>query len=490
MPNPLRIEKFSDEIRTVRGRGQLPPRDQPVHGEALNAQLAAAVAHATQARGNRNPALPEPPDGTQIFIKGATTASGETLLDSAQLKGLKLEVVEERRDGLVVALSADPHAARLGKAVEDFRTDARTAPTEKRPFGTRKPGVKAIFAVEEVLSPTRQLRLGDELSAIEIQLEQTYTVDVEVAAGRDLADEGVQRRAAFTEYLQAAGAVLVGNSPLLEDDYAFYRAQVSGTLLVDILDVHPWVIWVDLPPRVELQGIQLRNIDEPNLPPFTPPEADTIGVCVIDGGMATAHPLLEVAASGQVHRSFIPGLPGTGDAGPNGHGTAVASVAALGSLRRAILSGESVTPIRIGLARILDDNALLPSTVNVKSVLPTIVDTIRAEDDIFIFNHSICSRAQFNPARMSIWAETIDRAVYDEGGEGCLFITCTGNVDDYRPTQHVFQQDLNQHGHPEHLLGIEYRLRNPAQAINSLTVGAYSPGGGPSLLDKRQAGRL
>src|SRR5262249_33601590 len=121
--------------------------------------------------------------------------------------------------------------------------------------------------------------------------------------------------------------------------------------------------------------------------------------------------------------------------------------------------------------------AELPPSVNVKAVLPHIVQTMKEESRACIFNHSIASRAQFNPQRMSVWAETIDRVVYDEGGDGCLFIVCTGNIDGYRPTLAQAENDINTRGHPAYLLEDAYRLRNPAQAINALTVGAYAPSG-------------
>jgi hypothetical protein len=479
--DPIRLEKFADQPRQVRARSQLPKRDQGAHGAHLRDQLSTAVAEYQQRLLDRQETLPNVPEGIQLLIKGATTSSGRSLLESAKLKDLKLEVIEERQDGLVIALSPDPKISRLGQAVEDFRTDTRTPPTEKRPQGTRKRGVNTVFTIDDLQPTPRDLRMGDELSDVEIKPDQHYVVDIEIAAGRDLEDEGAQRREQFSQYLRGANAQIVGSGPIIEEDYALYRADVTGRLLEDLLDIHIWVKYVDLPPQVEREGLELRNMREPNLPTIATPLAGTTPICIIDSGVVTQHPLVAPAMNGNGHRSFIPGDTEIGDVGSEGHGTAVASIAALGSLRTSLLGGSNpVYPVSIVLAKVLDDQARLPPSVNMKVVLPDIVQAMRQESNVFIFNHSIASRAQFNPQRMSVWAETIDRVVFadgGDGGDGCLFIVCTGNIDGYRPTWPQVENDMDNRGHPIYLLDSVYRIRNPAQAINALTVGSYVSNG-------------
>jgi hypothetical protein len=377
--DPIRLEKFDDQPRQVRGRGHLPERDQATHGAYLRRQLNAAVASFRQHLSDRQAVLPGIPDGIQVLIKGAIMKSGRSLLESTKLKGLKLEVIEERPDGAVIALSPDPKLQSLDQAFEDFRTDERTPPTEKRPQGTRKRGVNTVFAIDELQPTPRDLRMGDELAEVRLRPNQKYVVDIEIAAGTELEDEGAHRREQFAEYLRGAGAVIFGNGPVVEEDYTLYQTEVSGRLLEDLLDVHIWVKYIDLPPQVEREGLELRNMSEPNLPPIIPPLTGSATICVIDSGVVTQHPLIAPAMEGNGHRSFIPGDASIGDAGSRGHGTAVASIAALGSLRTSLLSGENpVQPVFVVLAKILDDQAELPPSVNVKAVLPHIVQTIRA----------------------------------------------------------------------------------------------------------------
>lgn len=477
MAEPIRLQKFDDQPRQVQGRGRPVSRDSAAHGSHLRNQLQSAVAALRQRLVARQPSLPDVPVGIQVLIRGATTADGKSLLESEKLKGLKLQVLEERSEGLVIALSPDPELRRLREAVEDFRSDARTAPTPSRPNGTRKRGVNTVAAIDDVEPTPRSLRMGEELSHIPVVPDSSYLVDIEIAAGRDLGDEAYSRNQEFTEYLRRAGASIV-DRPIIEEDYALFRAHVDGRLLTDLLDVHVWVMYVDLPPEVELEGLHLRNIQEPHLPTIISPPTDAATVCIIDSGVAMQHPLLEPAMRGNRHQSFIPGTTDLGDSGSRGHGTAVASVAALGSLRAALNGGLGpIKPVPVVLARILDDYAVLPRSVNVKTVLPKIVTAMQGAAGVHILSHSVASTAQFNPQRMSIWAETIDRVSYDSGGEGCLFVVCTGNVDGIRPALHLTETDIRTQGHPRHLLGPAYRLRNPAQAINALTVGAYVPTG-------------
>jgi hypothetical protein len=188
----------------------------------------------------------------------------------------------------LVALSRGPKAEALDSAIEHFRLDDRTQ------SGRRKPGVRPVFSLDEVTRAHKIDKMGDELALTAIQPAASYFVDIEIAAGRD-AEDGQQRRTDFNNYLREGGAHVVGNGPRVGNDYAVYRAQTPGLLINDMLDSHPLVTFIDLPPVVEREGIELLNIHEPNLPNFYPPEVTDPVVTVIDAGMIPQHPLIEPA---------------------------------------------------------------------------------------------------------------------------------------------------------------------------------------------------
>ncbi|HBY62923.1 MAG TPA: hypothetical protein DEH78_24130, partial [Solibacterales bacterium] len=270
-----------------------------------------------------------------------------------------------------------------------------------------------------------------------------------------------------------------------------YRTRITGTVLLDLVDNHPHVLSIDTPPSIELEGMELLDIDNPRLPGSLDQVAAGPPIVVIDGGVIPERPLIRRSLNGPAHRSFIPDTPAWIDGGTDGHGTAIASVAALGSLRSKLLrpaADDQVLPVAI--ARVLDDNTRLPEAVNVKSAIPEIANQMREMNRAQVFNHSLASRAPFNRQRMSVWAEALDRTAYDNGGPGCLFVVATGNIDGaVSPSITQLEGWLTRPGHPRYLADERCRLRNPAQAINVLTVGAYVPQAGAPFTQRQTMNR-
>ncbi len=179
MPH-IRLPRLGDEPRVVRGRGApITPRNQPIHGRHLLRQLDNVKRQLERGIADRQPNLPEVPAGLQLLIQGATTDTGNVLLEGAKLRGLKLEVIEERRDGLFLAVSLDPQANRFGQTIESFAEDERTQ------SGRRKRGVRQIFEIDEIEPSGPPSKKGDELALVEIREGDGYLVDIEIAAGRE-----------------------------------------------------------------------------------------------------------------------------------------------------------------------------------------------------------------------------------------------------------------------------------------------------------------
>ena len=463
----------------------MPVRNQQVHGRQLEQQLHTLFDTLGERRDLRSRELPQLPQEVQLLVE-SSAARGKPILTQASLpKGWKLEVVEERPDGILTAISRDPNLEKLQRSVSTFRRNERTE-TGRLRFGATK-----IAALEGIAPADRTLKLGEELLADgPIRSRQSYLVDIEIAAGSSLEDHA-HRREEFRDYLRAADAVIVGIGAIVEEDYALFRARITGRVLLDLVDNHPHVLSIDTPPSLELEGMELLDIDNPRLPGSLERVAAGPPVVVIDGGVIPEQPLIRRALDGPVHGSFIPGTPSVNDRGIDGHGTAIASVAAMGSLRQKLLQagvGDQVLPVAV--ARVLDDNTALPETVNMKSALPEIASHMRLRNAAQIFNHSLASRAPFNRQRMSVWAEALDRTAYDNGGPGYLFLVATGNIDGaVSPSAAQLEAWLARPGHPRYLTDERCRLRNPAQAINVLTVGAYVPRAGAPFAQRQNLGR-
>ena len=485
MPH-IPLPRYLAEPRFRIGRSpKLPQRNQQAHGRLLEQQLRNLFDTVGDRRDSRPEELPRLPEEVQLLLESSAVRGKPILTEESLPKGWKLEVVEERPDGLLTAISRDRNLEKLQRSVNTFRRNERTE------MGRLRFGATKIAALEGIAPADRTLKLGKELLADgPIRNRQSYLVDIEIAAGSSLEDHA-QRREQFGAYLRAAGAVIVGAGAIVEEDYALFRARITGRVLLDLVDNHPHVLSIDTPPSIELEGMELLDIDNPRLPGSLERIAVGPPVVVIDGGVIPEQPLVRRALDGPVHRSFIPDTPSVIDGGNDGHGTAIASVAAIGNLRQKLLqpaAGDQVLPVAV--ARVLDDDAALPETVNMKSALPEIAGQMRQRNGAQVFNHSLASRAPFNRQRMSVWAEALDRTVYDNGGRGYLFIVATGNIDGaVSPSTAQLETWLNRPGHPRYLTDEKCRLRNPAQAINVLTVGAYVPRAGAPFAQRQNLNR-
>lgn len=467
MPH-IRLRRLLAEERRPRGGGSpLPQRNFAEHGAQIQARLAEFSETARRRREARPPDLPALPIGAAMEVDVAVPG-GKPVISAAQVpKTWGVEVIEERQDGVLLAYTTDLAAPKLARAAESFRDQVRT------PRGRLRHAATRVAAVEQVGAIERAERMGEELASTgDIRQAENYLVDIELAAGLSQGEVGEERRHDFTRYLREAGGLLVGS--IAEEDYALFRARISGRVVLDLLDNHPFVLLIDLPPTIEREGLALLDIDEPQLPELELSPGPPVGV--IDGGMIPEQPLIRAAVDGPTHLNYLPVPNSILDGGADGHATAVISIAALGSLRQKLLRPEVPgTCLPVALARVLDDQTRLPDTVQMKATVPQIARDMRVLNGTRILNHSICSRAPFPRQRMSVWAEAIDRAAYDGGGEGSLFILAAGNIDGYVPSLNQFEQLIRDAGHPACLGDERCRLRNPAQAINALTVGAYVP---------------
>jgi hypothetical protein len=475
MPH-IRLTHFLEEQRRPRrgGGDAAPLRDQAEHGEHLRQQLAEAVsAHASQLA-TRDLGLPPVPDGFQLVVKSALSDSGRPLLTADQIPARwHVDILDERRDGLILTASPDPEVSRLSETVEAYKNDERTQ------AGRLKPGTRGLFSVDDLPVPAREFKMGPTLLRLleetPLAPDNTYVVDIEIAAHSFDQTTG-ERAAAFADYLRSGHAELI-SGPVTQIDYIVFRAFVRGALLSDMLDFHPWTAFVDSPPELEQQGMALRSITEPGIPPIEAPDGTAPVIVVIDGAVAVGHPLIAPSCHGQHHTSIVPNEPFVDAQNARGHGTAVASVAALGSLRTCLLPNNApIRPARVAVLRVLDDDDRLPDALDLFSLLPQACHDIATANDASVFSCSLASLDPFARDRMTRDAEALDLIAYDEGGPGLLFILPTGNLDGRNvPSFTQIDGRLRGVGHPDHLLFEDSRLRRPGHAISALTVGAYVP---------------
>ncbi|MDO9016204.1 MAG: S8 family peptidase [Deltaproteobacteria bacterium] len=484
----IRLKRFDERVRYGRpGRSETRQPDRVAHAAALREQLTAIASAQREAVAGRDPSLPALPAGVSLLIEPARDASHQPLLAGHEIPARwALEVTEERADGSLLSLVADPSATSLQRLLDAWEQDERDA------SGKALAGTAPLPLVERFRSINRATRMGDGLKEIDVLPDGQYLVDVELSAGGVTSGDGAGRRAAFTAYVREVGGTLPGDGrPLVADDYAAYRACLPGKAILDLVEHHPFVLLVDLPPEVERQGMELCQLTLDELPEIRRGGTDRAVVGVIDGAMIPAHPLLIAGVADLPHRSWVPQSDRV-TASPTAarHGTAVVSVASLGSLRDALLRGAtSIDAVRVCLARVLDEGNRIPDELDLPGQLQTIAEHLRDGARVQIINHSVASTRNFSRERMSVWAERIDHVAYDDGQPGYLFIVASGNIDGTgSPSLKQLQEWSDERRFPDWLRDDRCRLRNPAQAINALTVGGYVPEAATPFVHRERIG--
>lgn len=201
-------------------------------------------------------------------------------------------------------------------------------------------------------------------------------------------------------------------------------------------------------------------------------------VCHLDSGVARTHILLVASLAPQDLHTVI----GTSGFDLDGHGTKMAGIALLGDLDPHLASNDPVQlRHRLESVRILpnrhepDHDVLAYGDVTAQAVsLPEVTSTTRRR--VFCMPVTTKTDAPGNPGEPTLWSATVDAlavgtSVVRDGDElrllgspdpkaARLIIVSAGNVDDYA-AQHLDQSDTSP-------------ARDPAQAWNAVTVGAYT----------------
>lgn len=202
------------------------------------------------------------------------------------------------------------------------------------------------------------------------------------------------------------------------------RVALAGEDVDQLLEVSE-VAEVDLPPRCAVgTSTPAAALNRPFPVPPRPP-ADGPRLCVLDSGIASAHPLLGpfVGDATSVHSSI------TSAADLDGHGTGVAGVAVFGDLRDRVTTGDFASSITLYSARVLDDGAQLDEDRLVVNQIRQAVERYRAAPfNCRVFNISFGEVRTFvdkTSGRQGIWAEVVDliAAEYD-----VIIVVAAGNV--------------------------------------------------------------
>jgi hypothetical protein len=278
---------------------------------------------------------------------------------------------------------------------------------------------------------------------------------------------------------------------IVEDDYSLCRVWLPGYAIYDLLYVYEarGVLQIDLIPEIEDETIRLGEISAGTIPPISELDEDSPRLVIIDSGIATGHPLFTDGTGHTIigrQRNFLPETfeanDYTADDIDEGHGTAVASIAAYGSLSEFLLNQalDRFPSFWIENAKVMFPSSKINNVGSnrqpsfhphqiPKQLMRTIVEYFHQSqpDKCKIFNLSAGSAPHRLKSPMSNWAEEIDNL---SARNDILFIVAAGNIN----INEIAAISKISGGYPRYLLDPRSRLRNPAQAYNAIAVGAIA----------------
>ncbi len=290
------------------------------------------------------------------------------------------------------------------------------------------------------------------------ELERLH--DFAAQANVRLGDRRLQFDDRIVTLAYASAGALAMSLDVLGDIAELQRAKETATFFVEqgAEDQAAWVL--DLAKRIQHSG----GDDQP-------------AVCVLDTGVNAGHPLLEGTLSADDCHAYEPSWGAHDD---DGHGTEMAGLALFGDLTP-LLAGNSPVALRHRLESV---KILPPKGHNDPDLYGAITADAASRPEIQaphrrrVFSMAVTTRDARDRGQPTSWSSAVDalaagRAfdpadkglVYLDDGEDPqqrLFVVSAGNVDDsVLHRDHLSRSDTEP-------------VRDPAQAWNALTVGAYT----------------
>lgn len=309
----------------------------------------------------------------------------------------------------------------------------------------------------------RENRTGRKLKGIEIEQDQTYTLDVELWSygTRDEIDNRMEELRHFV--INNGGQFL---DLFVNTSLSIARVKLNGVTLDRLLDVGI-VQSVDLPPAPDLQTGLLINVPLDEFPnPPGPPQEGAEGICIIDSGITTGHPMLQTAVGETV---AIPTRLGSGF-DEHGHGTMVAGIALYGDVAACINNLDFTPQFYIFGARVTNANNEFDDERLIISQMDEAVRYFHDNYGCRVFNISLADpQLVFDGSKPSPWAQILDTLARELN---IIIVVSTGNY----PVVGINGNAADQKriGYPGYLLDPDARILEPATAANAITVGAIS----------------
>lgn len=457
------IEREENYRSPQRGGGSpvAPPLRQPAeHRERLLQMLDQLVELS-----NQRPAEGRVPGADREVIavraEGGTTLSSDGLADKRQDVRL---VWEDREAGLALLDAPRADLKHLRAKADRFADDSKV-----RPKGQRA-NASVIAPIEGIAFASVDELAGKNLrEAVSRGLGPDDQRWFELACrggSRSLPEEnnktreeltvalGLLKKAQPQEYLAAERLRIYLRLSLNEVRQLI--ELVDCIFEVDLVEpeIRNWLLFRD-PPVRDIQGFHLD-----------PPPADAPAVVLLDTGIASEHPLLKAA----IRSSSSAVLSDDSPEDVDGHGTRMAGVGLYDDLGRAIEQGTASAEHWLQSVRLLvGDNVGTASEEN-RPFWPAITErAVSLAEEVPHAGQqgfAMATSAPLPPEQAgdaSSWSDGLDKLAYNDG-RGRLICVAAGNA----PSSEISHWT----GYPR--ANLACAIGDPAQAINALTVGAFT----------------
>ena len=468
LTNTSKAQSFKAPSAGGSGSPEVPPLDRARHGAALKAQLQALKPVAQQVVEAQKEQGLESGLGLQIQFVGlpdvalAFESLGSELGRDPRKKIELLSIRTEAGTTYANVFVPDGKLAHFEKYVEDYLTERKKANGDSHDHQALLNTISSIRSAE-----LRALWTDEaELLPQDVNEQFWWEVWLPVRGDRNSVVADFRKLAALAECPVNAHQI---NFPertvvlMFGSQQQFSTSVMTLNCVAELRRAKDTAEFFDgmTPPE------QQQLVDETLARLTVAPEFDaTPRVCLLDSGVNRGHPLLvPFLATADLHTVD----PAWGVDDTANHGSGLAGLVALGDLSNALASDDPiVVKHRLESVKLTPEQGANDGDAKHHGYLfaeavarPEVAAPARPR----VFTSAVTSSDDRDRGRPSAWSATIDSLAADYDGNGQfprLFVLCAGNTEDQQ-SWNAYPASLSTNG-----------IRDPGQAWNAITVGAYT----------------
>lgn len=430
-------------------------------------------------------ARPASPAGIQphlVFrVPLAENASPQAVADLLERAGISVVSIEG--DNAIIAFRDDGNLTDFRTAIATYEQGPQPGinPKTGQPYQSTQWDVLEYIEAPQMRLWGRTDRVGRRLAheigdhTQGIVADQLYVLDIELwHRGTDeLARAAIQELRQFIEHQPGQGERLCDtfSGQLL----CLARVMVRGSKL-DVLLNLDIVAEAERPPQPVFDNRVVAQATRRDFPAPPLPTPGGPGLCVVDSGIVSNHPLL---ARNVGHEEAV--MSSTDSvADEHGHGTMVGGIAVFGDIRACFESGVFSSPITLFSARVLNaENRFDDATLIIHQMRRVIEIFTVPPYDCHVFNLSLGDNSAWltQSSKQSLWAESLDTLAREFN---VLFVVSAGNHNRGWSNTTADAEEILA-SYPGFLFEPDCGLCEPATAAIPITVGGIADRDIPSI---------